>query len=143
MGKLDNLIEDYRNVITNTLLSNETIISLLSNDTLDTESADELLWKRIVPQQYVPDTITDVGSYILYDIDENIISRQDKTYIELPIYFWVFTHRNSPTYKGKLCNDILVKEICFQRRNYSDLQMFILYQIVFSTILQMITQVDY
>lgn len=111
MGKLDNLIEDYRNVITNTLLSNETIISLLSNDTLDTESADELLWKRIVPQQYVPDTIIDVGSYILYDIDENIISRQDKTYIELPIYFWVFTHRNSPTYKGRLCNDILVREI--------------------------------
>ena len=111
MGKLDNLIEDYRNVITNTLLSNETIISLLSNDTLDTESADELLWDRIIPQQYVPDTITETGSYILYDIDENITSRQDKTYIELPIYFWVFTHRKSPAYKGRLCNDILVREI--------------------------------
>lgn len=111
IGKYDNLIEDYRNVITNTLLSNETIISLLSKDTLGIEDADSLLWDRIIPQQYVPDTITDTGSYILYDIDENIISRQDKTYIELPIYFWVFTHRKSPTYKSRLCNDILVREI--------------------------------
>ena len=78
IGKYDNLIEDYRNVITNTLLSNETIISLLSKDTLGIEDADSLLWDRIIPQQYVPDTITDTGSYILYDVDENIISRQEQ-----------------------------------------------------------------
>ena len=51
MGINDNLIEDYRSVITNTILSNETIVKVLSNDTLDLESADELLWKHLVPQQ--------------------------------------------------------------------------------------------
>ena len=45
MGINDNLIEDYRSVITNTILSNETIVKVLSNDTLDLESADELLWE--------------------------------------------------------------------------------------------------
>ena len=44
MGINDNLIEDYRSVITNTILSNETIVKVLSNDKLDLESADELLW---------------------------------------------------------------------------------------------------
>lgn len=111
MGKLDNLIEDYRNVITNMLLSNETIISLLSNDTFDIENADVLLWDKIIPQQYVPDTITEASSYILYDLDEHIISRQDKVYIELSIYFWTFSHKDLPTYKGRLRNDILVREI--------------------------------
>ena len=40
MGINDNLIEDYRSVITHTILSNETIVKVLSNDTLDLESSD-------------------------------------------------------------------------------------------------------
>ena len=114
MGINDNLIEDYRSVITNTILSNETIVKVLSNDTLDLESADELLWEHLVPQQYVPDTITETGSYILYDMDENVLYSKGSTkgtYTELTLYFWVLTHKDMPKYKGRLRNDILSREL--------------------------------
>ena len=114
MGINDNLIEDYRSVITNTILSNETIVKVLSNDTLDLESADELLWEHLVPQQYIPDTITDTGSYILYDMDENVLYSKGSTkgtYTELTLYFWVLTHKDMPKYKGRLRNDILSREL--------------------------------
>ena len=114
MGINDNLIEDYRSVITNTILSNETIVKVLSNDTLDLENADELLWEHLVPQQYIPDTITETGSYILYDMDENILYSKGSTkgtYTELTLYFWVLTHKDMPKYKGRLRNDILSREL--------------------------------
>lgn len=114
MGINDNLIEDYRSFITNTLLSNETIVRVLSNDTLNLENADELLWKHLVPQQYIPDTITETGSYIMYDLDENVLYAKGSTkstYTELTLYFWILTHKKEPTYKGKLRNDILSREL--------------------------------
>lgn len=114
MGINDNLIEDYRSVITNTLLSNETIVKVLSNDELDLDSADELLWNHLVPQQYVPDTITETGSYILYDMDEDVLYKRNSTnstYTELTLYFWVLTHKQMPTYGGRLRNDILSREL--------------------------------
>ena len=114
MGINDNLIEDYRSVITNTILSNETIVKVLSNDTLDLESADELLWEHLVPQQYIPDTITETGSYILYDMDENVLYSRgstNSTYTELTLYFWILTHKDMPKYKGRLRNDILSREL--------------------------------
>ena len=114
MGINDNLIEDYRSVITNTILSNETIIKVLSNDTLDLESADELLWEHLVPQQYIPDTITETGSYILYDLDETVLYNRGSnkgTYIELTLYVWILTHKDMPKYGGRLRNDILAREL--------------------------------
>ena len=113
-GINDNLIEDYRNVITNEILSNETIVKVLSNDTCDVESADKLLWEHLVPQQYIPDTITETGSYILYDLDEEVLFSKGSnrsTYVELTLYFWVFTHKDMPKYKERLRNDILTKEL--------------------------------
>lgn len=110
----DNLIEDYRNVITNEILSNETIVKILSNDELNLESADELLGEHLVPQQYIPDTITETGSYILYDLDENILYSKGSTrstYTELTLYFWIFTHKDMPRYGGRLRNDILTREL--------------------------------
>ena len=114
MGINDNLIEDYRSVITNTILSNETIVKVLSNDTLDLESADELLWEHLVPQQYIPDTITETGSYILYDLDETVVYNRGSnkgTYIELTLYVWILTHKDMPKYGGRLRNDILAREL--------------------------------
>lgn len=113
-GINDNLIEDYRNVITNEILSNETIVKILSNDKCDLETADELLWKHLVPQQYIPDTITETGSYILYDLDEEVLFSKGSThstYTELTLYFWIFTHKDMPRYGGKLRNDILTREL--------------------------------
>ena len=122
MGINDNLIEDYRSVITNTILSNETIVRVLSNndenqndDEFDFDSAREsLLWTHLVPQQYITDTITETGSYILYDLDETVVYPRNSTkgvYTELTLYIWVLTHKDMPKYKGRLRNDILSREL--------------------------------
>lgn len=119
MGINDNLIEDYRSVITNTILSNETIVKVLANieddDGFDIDKVGEsLLGKRLMPQQYVPDTVTDTGSYILYDLDENVLYSRgstNSTYTELTLYFWILTHKDMPNYKGRLRNDILSREL--------------------------------
>ena len=111
MGKNDNLIEDYRNLVTNTLLANPTIVEVLSDGEYSLEEADELMWTHIFPNQYIPDTITETGSFILYDLSDAAISRVNKTYIEVTLYFWILTHYKMPKYKDKLRNDILVREL--------------------------------
>ena len=111
MGKNDNLIEDYRNLVTNTLLANPTIVEVLSDGVYSLEEADELMWTQIFPNQYIPDTITETGSFILYDLSDAVISRVNKTYIEVTLYFWILTHYKMPKYKDKLRNDILVREL--------------------------------
>lgn len=111
MGKNDNLIEDYRNLVTNTLLANPTIVEVLSDGKYSLEEADELMWKHIFPNQYIPDTITETGSFILYDLSDAVISRVNKTYIEVTLYFWILTHYKMPKYNNKLRNDILVREL--------------------------------
>ena len=111
MGKNDNLIEDYRNLVTNTLLANPTIVEVLSDGEYSLEEADELMWTRIFPNQYIPDTITETGSFILYDLSDAVISRVNKTYIEVTLYFWILTHYKMPKYNNKLRNDILVREL--------------------------------
>ena len=121
MGINDNLIEDYRNIVTNKILSNEKIVAVLGNDEYDLETADELLWEHLIPQQYVPETVTKTGSFILYDLDEDVVMSRystHSTYTELTLYFWVFTHKDMPKYMGnmpgcknKLRNDILNREL--------------------------------
>ena len=43
MGQNDNLIEDYRNLVTNILLENPTIVEVLSDGKLSLEEADNLV----------------------------------------------------------------------------------------------------
>ena len=111
MGKNDNLKEDNRNLVTNTLLTNPTIVEVLSDGKYSLEEADELMWTHIFPNQYIPDTITETGSFILYDLSDAVISRVNKTYIDVTLYFWVLTHYKMPKYNNKLRNDILVREL--------------------------------
>ncbi len=117
MGINDDLIEDYRNYITNTILSNETIVKLLSNDRLTLDEADELLYgddPHVQPHEFIPGTITETGSYIMYDMEENAVYSRGSTvstYTEVTLYFWVITHKNQVKYKGRLSNDVLVREL--------------------------------
>ena len=111
MGQNDNLIEDYRNLVTNILLENPTIVEVLSDGKFSLEEADKLMWTHIFPNQYIPDTITKTGSFILYDLSDSVISRVNKTYIEVTLYFWVLTHWDMPKYNHSLRNDILAREL--------------------------------
>lgn len=111
MGFNDNVLEDYRNIVTNVLLSNPTIVSVLSDGlmSVDNEDVDSLLWTHILPQQYVPDVVVETGSYIFYDFEEKVYKVD--TYEEVTMYFWVVTHKDMPKYQNRLRNDILSREL--------------------------------
>lgn len=117
----EDLIEDYRNVITNEILNNEILVDVLSRGTLTTDDADELVWHNLLPQEFDPETITETESYIFYDINEatsSQVGRNGTGYVTLTLFFWVLTHRdivryegNVATSKNRLRNDIIVREL--------------------------------
>ena len=117
MAKNDNLIEDYRNIITNTLLNNEIIVDILGEGKVDMEEADVLIGgsePHIQAFEFIPNTLTKTGSYIMYDMDEEAafpFGNNKSSYIEVALYMWVVSHRNMMRYKGRLRNDVITREL--------------------------------
>lgn len=117
MGRNDNLIEDYRNIITNILLNDPLIVAVLGNDKVPLDEADILMdgdQPHITPHEFLPDIITETGSYIMYDMDEEAVFPQKSVksvYSEVTLYFWVVTHRDMTKYKNRLRNDILTRRL--------------------------------
>jgi len=117
----EDLIEDYRNVITNEILNNDILVDILSHGTLTTDDSDELVWKNVFPQEFNPETITQTDSYIFYDLNETTssqVGRNGTGYVTLTLFFWILTHRDIARYEGKidtsknrLRNDIIVREL--------------------------------
>ncbi len=117
MGRNDNLIEDYRNIITNILLDDPLIVEVLGNGKVPLDEADVLMDGKpphIQPHEFLPDIISETGSYIMYDMDEEAVYPQKSVksvYSEVALYFWVITHRDMTKYKGRLRNDILTRRL--------------------------------
>lgn len=117
MGRNDNLIEDYRNIITNILLDDPLIVEVLGNGKIPLDEADVLMdgkQPHIQPHEFLPDIITETGSYIMYDMDEEAVYPRNSVksaYSEVSLYFWVITHRDMTKYKGRLRNDILTRRL--------------------------------
>lgn len=117
MGKNDNLIEDYRNIITNMLLNNEVIVDILGEGKISLDEADILIGgdePRIQPYEFIPNTITKTGSYIMYDLDEEAVfpfGNNKSSYTEVTLYMWVVSHRKMMRHKGRLRNDVLTREL--------------------------------
>ncbi len=117
MGRNDNLIEDYRNIITNSLLNNRIIVDILGEGALSLEDADTLITgdePRIQAYEFIPGTLTKTGSYIMYDMDEDAIvpfGNNKSSYTEVSLYMWVVSHRNMMKYKGRLRNDVITREL--------------------------------
>lgn len=117
----DNLLEDYRNVITNAILNNEILVDVLGKGEYDLDTADELLWKNVFPNDFAPETLTETDTYIFYDMDESVsptVSKNGTGFLAINLYFWIVTHRdiiryngNIPSSKNRLRNDIVVREL--------------------------------
>ena len=114
MGQNDNLIEDYRNLVTNILLENPTIVEVLSDGKLSLEEADELMWTHIFPNQYIPDTITETGSFILYDLSDSVIKQLktlDAAYGSKCKINFIKTSEKNLLYKNSWVR-VLIPELC-------------------------------
>ena len=88
---LDELF-DYKNQLMNDLLTDDTILHLLSDDAGDDLKAEDLIYKKVFPYEYVPDTVETAGTFICCEVD--ITETDGKTFLRPTVYLWVFTHRS-------------------------------------------------
>jgi hypothetical protein len=104
---------NYKNQLMNDILTNKTIVRLLSDDCKTMEDPKSLVYTQVFPYEYVPETIAHGRTYICCDVD--IQSVESKTYLFPTIYIWVFTHKSlmrlpeGGVRVDKLCSEIARK----------------------------------
>ena len=89
-------IRAYKNEIISELCNDDEIINALGLN--PDEDPDDLVWKRIYPHLWIPQTETDVKSYLLVEI--NIPERRTRygttnnpVYVHPVIYFYILVHQ--------------------------------------------------
>lgn len=101
---------DYKNRLMEDLLTNEEIVSLIS-DKVSMDNAASLAYTQVFPCEYIPETIQDGSTYICFDVD--IQSVLGKTFLSPTLYIWVFTHRSRLRLpEGGVRTDKLCSKIC-------------------------------
>jgi len=100
---------DYKNQLMEDLLTVDTIVNLIDDKTT-VENAPSLVYERVFPFEYVPDTIEHGHTFICCDVD--IQKVPDKTFLYPVLYVWVFTHKSKLRLpEGGVRTDKLVSEI--------------------------------
>lgn len=101
---------DYKNRFMEDILTNETIVSLLSDEEIPMEEAGKLVYEQVFPFEYIPETIQDGHTFICCDVD--IDKSLTKPFYMPTLYVWVFSHRSRLRLPGggvrtdKLCSEI-------------------------------------
>lgn len=83
---------DYKNQLMDDLLTNDTILKLLSDDGISTVNPEDLMYKQVFPYEYVPETIEHGQTYICCDVD--VTATRNSTFISPTLYVWIFTHKS-------------------------------------------------
>lgn len=110
MNQLDELF-DYKNRLMEDLLTNETIVKLLSDDKGEIVTPESLMYTQVFPYEYIPETVEDAHTFVCCDVD--IQKSLNKTFLLPTMYIWVFTHKSKlrlPNGGGvrtdKVCSEI-------------------------------------
>lgn len=86
---------DYKNQLMNDLLTNQSIVRLLSDGEEIISNPEKLVYKQVFPFEYIPDTVEHGQTFICCDVD---IQRSiNKTFLSPSLFVWIFAH------KSKLC----------------------------------------
>lgn len=101
---------DYKNRLMEDLLTSESIVSLIQQDT-DVSNAESLAYTQVFPCEYIPETVQGGQTFVCFDVDVQGVS--NKTFLTPVLYVWVFTHRsNLRLPEGGVRTDKLCSEIC-------------------------------
>lgn len=101
---------DYKNQLIDDMLTNETVVKLLSDDAGTMCDPKELMYSQVFPYEYVPDVVEHGQTFICCEVD--IRSVQSKTFLTPEIYIWVFTHKSKVRLpEGGVRTDKLASEI--------------------------------
>lgn len=101
----------YKNRLMRDLLTSPEIVKLI-DETIDPEEAESLVYNRVFPCEYVPDTVQQGMTFVCIDVD--VEASINKTFLSPVIYIWVFTHRSNLRLPdgGGVRTDALCHEIC-------------------------------
>lgn len=94
---LDELF-DYKNQLMDDLLTNESIIRLLSDDGKTISEPEKLVYSQVFPYEFVPDVVEHGQTFICCEVD--IKEVYNKTYLMPVLYIWVFTHESKVRVPG-------------------------------------------
>lgn len=109
LAGLDELF-DYKNQLMNDLLTNKSIVRLLSDDAKLTTTAQSLMYRQVFPYEYVPDVIEHGQTFLCCEVD--IREVVDKTFLIPVLYIWIFTHKSKVRLpEGGVRTDKLASEI--------------------------------
>lgn len=102
---------DYKNRFMEDILTNESIVSLLSEEPIKLEDAGQLVYKQVFPYEYIPQTLKDGYTFICCDVD--IDKSLSKSFYLPTLYVWVFTHQSRLRLpEGGVRTDKICSEIC-------------------------------
>lgn len=81
---------EYKAKIKTMLLNNEEIVRLLNINRPDGNKLSELelAKNRIIPVQYIQETITSTDCYIMFDLDISVV-QSNKAFKMITLYFWI------------------------------------------------------
>lgn len=101
---------DYKNKLMGDLLTNPEIVRLIDDD-IKIEHAPSLMYSRVFPYEYVPETVENGYTFVCADVD--IQSSPNKTYLFPVLYIWIFTHKSKLRLpEGGVRTDKLCSEVC-------------------------------
>lgn len=101
---------DYKNQLMEDLLTNESIVNLLTDGTVNLTDASSLVYKQVFPFEYIPETVEHGQTFICCDVD--VQKSVSKTYLLPTLQIWVFTHKSKLRLdEGGVRTDKLASEI--------------------------------
>ena len=72
-------------------------------------SGREMMYKNIFPYAFVPDTVTNAGTFICFDLEVQRV--ENRTFKDINILFWIFTHQSLMRADGGIRTDLIASEV--------------------------------
>lgn len=102
-------IPEYKTNLLKAFVDNKNIVTYIDNQSKEIYDSADLIGVNIFPFPYIPDTQTEVMTYICLDI--YVPKVRDKIIKDVQIVVNIFSHKEKSTYMGRSCVDMICIEI--------------------------------
>lgn len=99
----------YRKAVMKALCSNAKIVRLITDDDSAVVPNRDLMYTHIFPYAYIPETDKETDSFICFSV--SIPRVQNKTYKQMSIIFYVFSHQSQIRTSDGLRPDLIADAI--------------------------------
>lgn len=102
-------IPEYKNDLLKLFLNNDNIVEYIGNKDEEIYDPVDLIGINVFPMPYIPETETEVKTYICMDV--YVPRVKDKMFKDIQIVINVFSHKDMSLYKSKSRVDLINIEI--------------------------------